>query len=383
MLRTLTACLLLLALATNYAAGQPPVDDPRAVAETRRPAGRRLLDEVASERQRGRAALAPSEPELQPVAPNARPIESEIAETSPVAPATESADRAANYPFDAPLSAAAPTNSMRRSEAPAEAAPADRYAKANPAAPVTPPAVSNAVYVEEPAQVQTTAYAEPTEPVEIADQQQPAEPAVVAPPPGVPAELSSAVEAQAQPVEPALAGEALPLAPRDEVEAGAEAGSEAKPGFGDAKSPLTTMIGSLGLVLMIFFALVWVMRRAAPASLRQMPMDVVEVLGRAPLPGKQQQMHLVRCGRKLLLLASSPTGFTTLTEITDAHEVDRLASLCRGELPRVGAAAFQQSLNESAHDSFGRGYSEESIDSAATALARRLSRSSRLGGSDD
>ena len=178
---------------------------------------------------------------------------------------------------------------------------------------------------------------------------------------------------------------ALPLAPRGETEGAPEADGQGKPAprFGDAKSPLTTMVGSLGLVLALFFALVWVMRRAAPASLRPMPTDVVEVLGRAPLPGKQQQMHLVRCGRKLLLLASSPSGFTTLTEITDAHEVERLASLCRGELPRVGGATFQPSGSESTHDSFGRGYSEESIDSAATALARRLSRSSRLGGSDD
>ena len=59
-----------------------------------------------------------------------------------------------------------------------------------------------------------------------------------------------------------------------------------------------------------------------------LPTEVVEVLGRAPLAGRQQ-MHLLRCGNKLLLVSVTPTGAETLTEVTDPVEVDRLSGLCR------------------------------------------------------
>ena len=52
-----------------------------------------------------------------------------------------------------------------------------------------------------------------------------------------------------------------------------------------------------------------VQARVAPADLTTR--DVVQVLGRAPLSGKQQ-MHLVRFGGKLLLLSVTPSGAETL-----------------------------------------------------------------------
>ena len=54
----------------------------------------------------------------------------------------------------------------------------------------------------------------------------------------------------------------------------------------------------------------------------------MELLGRAPLAGRQT-MQLIRVGNRLLLVALSASGAETLTEITDPVEVEHLAGLCR------------------------------------------------------
>jgi flagellar biogenesis protein FliO len=85
-----------------------------------------------------------------------------------------------------------------------------------------------------------------------------------------------------------------------------------------------------------------------PKGSRLLPSDVVEVLGRAPLAGRQQ-MHLVRCGNKLLLVSVTSGGAETLTEITEPEEVDRLAGLCRAAHPQSATATFRHVLQQ-----FGR-----------------------------
>jgi len=102
-----------------------------------------------------------------------------------------------------------------------------------------------------------------------------------------------------------------------------------------------TVVSSLAVVLGLFFVLAWAMRRAAPRGSMILPGEVVEVLGRAPLAGRQQ-VHLLRCGAKLLLVSVTPTGAKTLTEITDSDEVNRLAGLCRQAHPDSATATFRQ-----------------------------------------
>ena len=104
---------------------------------------------------------------------------------------------------------------------------------------------------------------------------------------------------------------------------------------------MVTVVGSLGIVLGLFLLIAWFMRRSAPQSLTRLPDEAFEVLGRAPLLGRQN-VHLLRCGNKLLLVSITPVGAETLTEITDPEEVDRLAGLCRQSGPRSSTAAFQQ-----------------------------------------
>ena len=104
---------------------------------------------------------------------------------------------------------------------------------------------------------------------------------------------------------------------------------------------MVTVAGSLGVVLGIFLLIAWLFRRAAPQGLTRLPNEAFEVLGRAPLAGRQN-VHLLRCGNKLLLVSITPAGTETLTEITDPQEVDRLAGLCRQAGPQSSTAAFRQ-----------------------------------------
>ncbi len=115
----------------------------------------------------------------------------------------------------------------------------------------------------------------------------------------------------------------LPLAPRG------QASTARRPAATD--DALLTTLGSLAVVLCLFFAVAWVLRRGTPHS----PSGACRAKwsrssAARRLPGRHQ-MHLVRCGNKLLLVAVSTAGADTLTEITDPAEVDRLCGLCRAE----------------------------------------------------
>lgn len=93
---------------------------------------------------------------------------------------------------------------------------------------------------------------------------------------------------------------------------------------------------SLGIVLGLFLLLVWAVRRGTPKGSGLLPREAFEVLGRAPLMGRQQ-VHLVRCGNKIVLLCVTAGGIETLTEITDPAEADRLHSICQPPSPPGGA----------------------------------------------
>ena len=103
---------------------------------------------------------------------------------------------------------------------------------------------------------------------------------------------------------------------------------------------LITVASSLAIVLGLFFLVIWLFRRTAPRQSVRLPGEVFEFLGRAPLAGRQE-MQLLRLGHKLLLLAVTPTGAQTLTEITDPDEVDRLSGICLNHSPSRIAHSFR------------------------------------------
>lgn len=122
-----------------------------------------------------------------------------------------------------------------------------------------------------------------------------------------------------------------------------------------AKPNLLAIFGSLGIVLGLFFAVVWVMRRGMPAGAKLLPSEVVEVLGRTPLAGRQHA-HLIRCGNKILLVALTTDSAKTLTEITDPLEIDRIAGLCRESNPHSSTQTFRQIFQQFASEKPSRGW---------------------------
>ncbi len=140
--------------------------------------------------------------------------------------------------------------------------------------------------------------------------------------------------------------EAIPLRPQT------TAGSESEARKAGTLPHVLTIAGGLAIVLAIFFVVAWGMRRAAPGALTLLPRQVVEVLGRAPLAGRQQ-VHLLRCGNKLLLVSVTPDAAKTLTEITDPLEVDRLAGLCEQARPNSSSAAFRRVFQQYIHEGEG------------------------------
>jgi flagellar biogenesis protein FliO len=113
-----------------------------------------------------------------------------------------------------------------------------------------------------------------------------------------------------------------------------------------------TVGGSLAVVVGLFLLFMWGMRRTMPGQVATLPKEVVDVLGRAALASRQQ-VYLLRCGSKLLLVSVTPAGVETLTEIEDPPEVDRLLGLCAQARPDSTTAAFRQFFQQFAQEPSG------------------------------
>jgi flagellar biogenesis protein FliO len=130
------------------------------------------------------------------------------------------------------------------------------------------------------------------------------------------------------------------------------------------------VLGSLAIVVGVFLLLAWLLKRGLPRSAAMLPREAFDVLGRAPL-AKGHYVHLVRCGNKLLLISVMPGGAETLTEITDALEVDRIAGICQQSRPSSATAGFRQVFEQLGHTSPAarspRGKSSDHLDLSAFA----------------
>ena len=145
----------------------------------------------------------------------------------------------------------------------------------------------------------------------------------------------------------------LPLPKKGEPRAISPSGSK---GQGKSKAPgsssgsLLTVAMGLVVVLGLFFLVAWLMRRGVPTKGGQLlPTDVLEVLGRMPLPGRQQ-LQLLRFGNKLLLVSLAPGVAETLAEISDPTEIDRLTGLCQQGRSGSATAVFRNMLQQLSSD---------------------------------
>jgi flagellar biogenesis protein FliO len=112
---------------------------------------------------------------------------------------------------------------------------------------------------------------------------------------------------------------------------------------------------ALAIVVGLFLVFAWLLRRGARRVAATLPADVVCVLGRVPLAARQFA-DLLHVGNKLLLVAWSPAGPATLTEVTDPVEVDRLVGLCRQADPHSTTKAFEQVFRQLARDPAPSGF---------------------------
>ncbi|TWT39426.1 flagellar biosynthetic protein FliO [Blastopirellula retiformator] len=113
----------------------------------------------------------------------------------------------------------------------------------------------------------------------------------------------------------------------------------------ESKQRTATIVASLMLVVGLFLIFAWAGKKKLPTANSRLPQEVVQVLGRAQLQGRQQ-LQLVRVGSRLLLLSVTPHGAETLTEITDPLEVESLLVHLRQNGNGNMTANFQEVLQK-------------------------------------
>jgi flagellar biogenesis protein FliO len=125
--------------------------------------------------------------------------------------------------------------------------------------------------------------------------------------------------------------------------------------FGVPRGMIYKIASALAIVVGLFLLFAWLLRRGGRSVASTLPADVVCVLGRVPLAARQFA-DLLHVGNKLVLVASSPAGPATLTEVTDPTEVDRLVGLCRQADPHSTTKAFEQVFRQLARDPAPTGF---------------------------
>lgn len=139
-----------------------------------------------------------------------------------------------------------------------------------------------------------------------------------------------------------------------------------------------TTLSALVIVVGLFLVCMWTLRRGSRRSAKMLPAEVVSVLGRVPLAGRQFA-ELLRVGNKLVLVALMPTGAETLTEVTDPVEVDRLAGLCQQHEPHSTTLAFEDVFKQLSDAPTGNGFLDQESPVGGLTSAAAVYRMQRGG----
>jgi flagellar biogenesis protein FliO len=127
------------------------------------------------------------------------------------------------------------------------------------------------------------------------------------------------------------------------------------PEFGLPLDSIYTTGTALAIVLGLFLLCAWTLRRGGRKSVQMLPAEVVSVLGRVPLAGRQFA-QLVRVGNKLVLLSITPSGVERLTEITDPVEIDRVLGLCLQRESHSSTSEFDDVFRQLAKETPPEGF---------------------------
>ena len=110
---------------------------------------------------------------------------------------------------------------------------------------------------------------------------------------------------------------------------------KAQPRPASSVRALVSVATSLAIVLLMFFGVATLYKKSqASSGSTRLPSDVVQLLGRTTA-GPRQSLVVLKFGSKLVLVSQQPGQTETLSEITDADEVERLTKICssRSDLP--------------------------------------------------
>jgi flagellar biogenesis protein FliO len=132
-----------------------------------------------------------------------------------------------------------------------------------------------------------------------------------------------------------------------------------------------TSVGGLSLVVIAIVLSARFLRRWLPKTPGLLPEQALEMLGRFPVDPRNN-IYLVRCGRRLLVLGAAADGLRTLSEITDVGEVSSLMSLCADG--REIAPSIEHSALSTQHSA---------LPSASQRLQDRLRKSASLTSAPD
>ena len=119
-----------------------------------------------------------------------------------------------------------------------------------------------------------------------------------------------------------------------------------QPGGGDGRSvdfgwELARMLIALAVVVAAVYLLLRLLRRffpaLAPAAGTAAPIKSLARFHLAP----RQALHVVRCGKRLLVLGATTTSINHIVTIDNPEEIDQiLQAIRRGESPLTGLARF-------------------------------------------
>jgi flagellar biogenesis protein FliO len=125
--------------------------------------------------------------------------------------------------------------------------------------------------------------------------------------------------------------------------------------FGLPVQSMYSVVTALAIVIGAFLVFAWALKKGSKNARGRralLPADAVSVLGKVPLAARQFA-ELLRVGNKLVLVAMTPSGPTTITEVTDPAEVDRLVGLCQQFSPHSTTKAFEHVLQQMSNEPTG------------------------------
>lgn len=125
-----------------------------------------------------------------------------------------------------------------------------------------------------------------------------------------------------------LAGGGRRLPPAAAASPGGGAGFLRAPKTAAKRAPVVMQVASsLCIVIGLFLGLLWLQRRFRPSAGRNVPPEVIELLGDFRLAARLDGC-IVRFGNKILALRLSGAKAEVLAEIADPTEVHRMTELC-------------------------------------------------------